>query len=157
MLSHLLSALYPKVTVLFNISFTPLFHETRHIRWEGEQIFGFFFLKRLYGYYNVANHADLSTYVQIFDNVRIFKIFSYFWLWKNKNKIRIYYINEYEKFFLEFLHIFSKTVLSLYCYKLYKFMKIWYNRFQHLSEFHQIIKHFYNFLKSKHKISISFL
>ncbi len=61
-------------------------------------------------------------------------------------------MNENEKFFLKFPYIFSKTTFSLCFYKLYKFMKICYNRFQHLSEFHQIFKHFYNFLKSEHKI-----
>ncbi len=36
--SRLLSALFPKVTVLFNINFALPFHQTRHIHWEGEQI-----------------------------------------------------------------------------------------------------------------------
>ncbi len=54
-------------------------------------------------------------------------------------------MNEYEKIFLKFPYMFSKTTLSLYLYKLY-------NRVQHRSEFHQIIKHFYNFLKSQYKI-----
>ncbi len=55
---------------------------------------------------------------------------------KPKQNESIYYMNEYEKFSLEFLHIFSKTTLSLYFYRLYKFMKICYDRFQRLSEFH---------------------
>ncbi len=61
-------------------------------------------------------------------------------------------MKEYETFFLKFLYIFSKTTLGLYFYRLYKFTKSCYNRFQHLSEFYQIIKHVYNFLKSKYKI-----
>ncbi len=61
-------------------------------------------------------------------------------------------MDKYKKFFLKFPYIFSKTTLSLYFYKLYKFMKIYYNRFQHLFKFNKIIKHFYNFLKSKYKI-----
>ncbi len=40
-------------------------------------------------------------------------------------------MNEYEKFFLKFPYIVSKTTLRLYLYKLYKFMKICYNNFQH--------------------------
>ncbi len=43
-------------------------------------MFGFFFLKKLYGYYTVANRTDFSAYVQIFQNVCILKIFSYFCL-----------------------------------------------------------------------------
>ncbi len=81
--------------------------------------------------------------VSVVNSVQIFKIFSYFCSWKNRNKM------SYEKFFLKFPYIFSKTTLGLYFYKSYKFMKICYNCFQHLSEFHQIIKHFYNFLKRK--------
>ncbi len=116
--SCFLSALYLKVTILFNINFASPSHHTRHIRWEGEQIFGFFFfLKRLYGYCSVANHANLSAHVQIYAD---FKIFFYFCLRKNRNKMKVY---EYEKFFLTFPHIFSKTTLGLYFYKLYKFMK----------------------------------
>ncbi len=61
-------------------------------------------------------------------------------------------MNKYEKFFLKFPYTFAKTTFSLYFYNLYKVMKICYNRFQILSEFHQIIKHFYNFSKSEYKI-----
>ncbi len=77
---------YSKVTVLFNINFDPSSHQTRLIQWEGEQILGFPFLKRLHGYYSVANHVDLSAHVQIFENaVSILKIFFYFCLSKNRN------------------------------------------------------------------------
>ncbi len=38
-------------------------------------------------------------------------------------------MNEYEKFFLKLPDIFSKTTLSLYFYKPYKFIKICYNCF----------------------------
>ncbi len=41
----------------------------------------------------------------------------------------IYYMDEYEEFFLKFPYIFSETTLSLYSYKLYKFMKLCYNHF----------------------------
>ncbi len=76
LLSRLLSALYPKVTVQFNINFVKPFHQTRHIQWKGEQIFfSFFFLKRIYEYYSVTDHTDLSTHVQIFENVRIYADF----------------------------------------------------------------------------------
>ncbi len=66
-------------------------------------------------------------------------------------------MNEWEQFFLKFRYIFSKTTLRLYFYKLYKFMKICYDCFQHLAEFRQIIKHFYNFLEGEYKIKKSFL
>ncbi len=144
--SRLLSALYPKVMVLFNINFALQFHQTRRIQWEGEQVFSLFLLKRLYGYYSVANCADLSAHVQIFENVWIFKMFSYFCLWKNRNKmeVRIIWTNR-RNFSWNFLTFFQKlpsAYIFINCTNLWKFVK----RFQHLSEFHQIIKHFYNFL-----------
>ncbi len=146
--SCFLSALYPKVTVLVNINFAPPSHKTKHIQREGEQIFSFSFLIRLYGYYSVANHRDLSAQVQIFENVGICVDFKDFFILlfvkKEKQNERTYYMNEYEKFFLKSPYIFSKTTHTLYFYKLYKFMKICYNCFQQLFEFHQIIKHFYN-------------
>ncbi len=40
---------------------------------------------------------------------------------KQKQNESIYNMNEYEKFSLQFPYIFSKTTLSLYFYKLYKF------------------------------------
>ncbi len=130
---HLLSALYPKVIVLFNINFAPPSLQIRHIQWGRTNIRFFFFLKKLNGYYSVANHADLSTRVRIFENVQIcadFKDFSYFCLWKNRNKMRVY---ERKKFFLHFPHIFSKTNISLYFYKfctnLWKFVIIVFNSY----------------------------
>ncbi len=66
-------------------------------------------------------------------------------------------MNEYEKFFLKFPYIFSKTTFSLYFYKLYKFMIICYNRFQRLSEFNQIMKHISTiFLKTSIKFELVF-
>ncbi len=69
--SRLHRTLSPKGTVLFNVTFAPPSLQTRHIHWQAEQIFSVFFLKRLYGYYSVANSADLSAHVQIFKNVQI--------------------------------------------------------------------------------------
>ncbi len=157
--SCLLSAFYLKVTVLFNINFTPTSHQTRHTQWKGKRIFhfSFFVLKRLYGYYSVANCANLSAHALIFVNVPIFKIFSYFCLWKNKNKARVYIIwTSMSIFFWNSLTFFQKlpsAYIFINCTNLWNFV----NCFQHLSEFHQIIKHFYNFLKSEYKIFIIFL
>ncbi len=100
----------------------------------------YLFLKRLYGY--------LLQCCQPCGFLRFLPIFVY-----EKTETRwqyIYCTNECEKFFLKFPYIFSETTSAYIFYKLYKFMKICYNCFQHLFEFHQIIKHFYNFLKGKY-------
>ncbi len=60
------------ILTLLHYSPPPPKKKPRHIQREGEQIFRFFFLKRLYGHYSVANYADLSTHMQIFENIRNF-------------------------------------------------------------------------------------
>ncbi len=153
MLSCVLSALYPKVTILFNINFAAPSHQTRHIQWEGGQIFGFFFFlfeKALW----VLQCCQPCTFIRSYVDFKDF--FLLLFMKKQKQNESIYHVNEYETFFSKFPYIFSKTTLSLYFSKLYKFMKICYNRNQLLSKFHLIIKRFYNFLKSKYKIWISF-
>ncbi len=127
-LSHLISTLYPKVTVLFNINFAPLSYQTRHIQWEGEQIFDFSFLKRLYcGYYSVVNCVDLYAHVQIF------KMFYYFYLWKKqKQNESLYYMNKYANFFLEISLQFFKNyprLIFLWCTNLWKLVRIVFNTY----------------------------
>ncbi len=160
MLSRLLSTLCSKVTALFNINFPPPSHETRHIQWEGEQIFDFFFLKKLYKYYRFANRAD---YVQIFEKVQIFIIFPTFVYEKKKRKKEWVYIiwTSMRKFYCNF-HTFFQQLPEVYiflkCTNLWKSVIIAFNSYLNFikllntSEFHQIIKHFSNFLKSKHKM-----
>ncbi len=147
----LLSALYPKVMVLFNIDFASPSHQSRHIQWEGEHIWFslFSFSKALWVLQCCQPCGFIRTSANFWKYADFKNFFLLLFMKKQKQNESIYYMNEYNKFFLKFPYIFSKTTLSLYFYKLYKFMKISYNPFQHLSEFHQIIKHFFNFLKKK--------
>ncbi len=68
--------------------------------------------------------ADLSAHVQIYVDFEDF--FLLLFMKKQKQNESIYYMGKYEKFLLKFPYIFSKTTFSLYFYKLYKFMKIYY-------------------------------
>ncbi len=153
--SHLLRTLYPTIIILFNINFTPTIPSNQTYPVRGRTnirfsflksaIFKILLLKRIYGYYSVVNCADLSAHMQIF------KIFFLLLFMKKQKQFEsiILYERVWEIFLEISLYFFQKLgTLSLYFCKLYKFMKICYNRFQHLSEFHQIIKHFSNFLKS---------
>ncbi len=157
--SRLLRALYPQVMVLYNINFTPPSHQTRHTQSGGEQLFVFLFCfwKGFMGITVLPTVGMNRHMCRFLKMCRFSQFFPTFVYEKQKQNKSTYYLNEYEKFFLKFPYIFSKPSLSFNFYKLYRFMKICYNRFQYLSEFYQIIKHFYNFLKSKHKFWISFL
>ncbi len=131
-----------------------------NIQWEREQTFSFsFFLfkKALWVLQCCQPCGLIHTCVDSGKCADFKDFFLLPFLKKQKQNASIYYMSKYEKFLLKFPYIFSKTTLGLYFYKLYKFMKIWYNHFQRIFEFHQIIKHFYNFRKSKYKIWIRFL
>ncbi len=135
--SSLLSALNPKVTVRFNINFAPPFrkyryyliltssHQTKYIQWEGEQIFGFF-------YFLFEKALWVLQCCQLYRFVRIFKISSYFCLWKNRSKMRMYIIwTSMRNFSWNFLTFFRKppsAYIFINCTNLWKF----YNCFQHL-------------------------
>ncbi len=132
---HAYSALSnPKIMVLFNINFAPPFHQTRQIQWEGEQIFVFFsFWKGFMGIISVVNHADSSAHAQIVENTGILKIFSYFCLWKNGNKMRVYIIWTHKRNFSWNFLIFFQKLPSAYifinCTNLWKLVIIVFNTY----------------------------
>ncbi len=81
----------------------------------------FFFLKRLYGY------------ITVLPSVRIFKIFSSFRLWKNRNKMRVYIVQtNMRNFSWNFPTFFQKLPLSyifINCTDLWKFVIIVFNNY----------------------------
>ncbi len=123
---RLLSALYPKVTVLFNINLALPSYQTRHIQWEGEQLFNFFlFEKALW----VLQCCQLCGFKSA--HVQIFKIFSYFCLWKNRSKMSVYIIwTSMRNFSWNFLTFFRKphpVYIFINCINLWKFVLIVFN------------------------------
>ncbi len=113
--SRLLSGLYWKVMVLFNVNFATPSHQTRYIQWEGEQVFDFFFF--LFSFWKGFTGVTVLPTVRFFESKQIFKIFSYFCLWKNRNEMWVYIIwTSMRNFSWNFFTFFSKTTLGLYFY-----------------------------------------